>query len=64
MNTIRNVGDLIKALSVYSPGLPISFKVDNASIGRGLNNDTSIAQLGPLGAPNRLVVFLSTDLGE
>lgn len=44
MNSIKTVGDLRKALSVYPENLPFNFVVNGVKIGPGLNNDTAIYQ--------------------
>lgn len=44
MNIIKNVGDLVKALSAYPDHLLINFSVDNIEIGRGIITDQSLNQ--------------------
>lgn len=43
MNTIKNVGDLAKALSAYQQELPLKILVDNKPV--VFNNDTQIYRL-------------------
>lgn len=43
MNTIKTVGDLVKALSTYPQELPLKILVDNKTA--VLNNDTQIYRL-------------------
>lgn len=44
MNTIKTVGELVKALSAYDQNMTIEFSVNNQTLLNSLNNDTQIYQ--------------------